>query len=110
MGKREINNFNLVMDDIFCPEASEWDCNEIFECTERVAQGSSCVRACAFIVEVMSHVRGWSERGGLGGWGEEREREREREIIKRERERLLIDRYSATWRLRRREQMRRVCV
>jgi hypothetical protein len=45
LGKREINNFNLIKDDVFCPEASEWDCNEIFECTERVAKGSSCVRA-----------------------------------------------------------------
>eukprot|EP00287_Rhodomonas_sp_CCMP768_P006520 CAMPEP_0196734850 /NCGR_PEP_ID=MMETSP1091-20130531/13469_1 /TAXON_ID=302021 /ORGANISM="Rhodomonas sp., Strain CCMP768" /LENGTH=226 /DNA_ID=CAMNT_0042078419 /DNA_START=66 /DNA_END=746 /DNA_ORIENTATION=+ len=35
MGKREINHFNLIQDDVFCPEASEWDCNEIFVCTER---------------------------------------------------------------------------
>jgi len=43
MGKREINNFNLIRDDVFCPEASEWDCNEIFECTERALQGRVCV-------------------------------------------------------------------
>mmetsp|Transcript_23802 Transcript_23802/g.37209 ORF Transcript_23802/g.37209 Transcript_23802/m.37209 type:complete len:223 (-) Transcript_23802:1044-1712(-) len=35
MGKREVNGFNLIQDDVFCPEASEWDCNEIFECYER---------------------------------------------------------------------------
>ncbi|EKX51217.1 hypothetical protein GUITHDRAFT_161648 [Guillardia theta CCMP2712] len=35
MGRREVNGFNLIRDDVFCPEASKWDCNEIFECVER---------------------------------------------------------------------------
>ena len=38
MGAREINNFNLIRDDVFCPQASQWHCNEIFECVERVPE------------------------------------------------------------------------
>lgn len=26
----------VIRDDVFCPEASEWDCDEFFECKERV--------------------------------------------------------------------------
>jgi hypothetical protein len=38
-GLREVNNFNLIRDDVFCPEASKWNCNEIFECSEREGGG-----------------------------------------------------------------------
>ena len=42
-GLREVNNFNLIRDDVFCPEASKWNCNEIFECSEREGGGGGAV-------------------------------------------------------------------